>query len=209
MLFPFRSLNTRSLNTRSRVRFPPVPRRPPPQRRDPATIPAEPRSPNHVVNYVLENRFYVEMENQITASFASCQGLSAKITTTSSREGGVNDQQRIFLGPTSFTEVTLSRGMTDNLLFWNWMQATFTGGRGLRRNINILTFNQAGETMQCWTLIGAIPVSWKAPGLKADGSNVAVEEISIAFEGLRMTPRAGGGGADEQVERDRLGYFGS
>jgi phage tail-like protein len=158
---------------------------------------------------VLENRFYVEMESEITASFASCQGLSAKITTTSTREGGVNDQQRIFLGPTSFTEVTLTRGMTDSALFWNWMQATFTGGRGLRRNINILTFNQAGETMQCWTLIGAIPVSWKAPGLKADGSGVAVEEISIAFEGLKVAYGAGGGGADEYVERDRLGYFGS
>lgn len=167
------------------------------------------RLANRSVNYVLDNRFYVEMESQITASFSGCQGLSAKITTTASREGGVNDQQRIFLGPASFTEVTLSRGMTDNLLFWNWIQAAFTGGRGLRRNINILTFNQAGETMQCWTLIGAIPVSWKAPGLKADGNAVAIEEMAIAFEGLRVTSRAGGGGADEQVMRDRLGYFGS
>lgn len=178
-------------------------------RRPRTTVSTEPRSPGYATSYILENRFYVEMENQITASFASCQGLSAKITTTSTREGGVNDQQRILLGPTSFTEVTLTRGMTDNALFWNWMQATFTGGRGLRRNINILTFNQAGETMQCWTLIGAIPVSWKAPGLKADGNSVAVEEISIAFEGLRVVPRAGGGGADEGVERDSLGYFGS
>ncbi|MEM7773233.1 MAG: phage tail protein [Cyanobacteria bacterium P01_A01_bin.37] len=190
-------------------------RPPPPQRsqglrrRVSANVRHESRSPNHAINYVLENRFYVEIENQITASFASCQGLSAKITTTASREGGVNDQQRIFLGPTSFTEVTLTRGMTDSLLFWNWIKATFTGGCGLRRNINILTFNQAGETMMSWTLIGAIPVSWKAPGLKADGSNIAVEEISIAFEGLKVIPRGGGGGADESVERDRLGYFGS
>lgn len=205
MLFPSRSFNTRSpSNNHSRFSTQRMA-----NRRSPTPPQTDARSANHAVNYVLENRFYVEMESQITASFSSCQGLSAKMTTTTIREGGVNDQQRIFLGPTKFTEVILSRGMTDNLLFWNWMQGALTGGRGLRRNINILTFNQAGETMQCWTLMGAVPITWKAPGFKADGSNVAVEEITIAFEGLKVTARAGGGGADEQVTRDRMGYFGS
>lgn len=204
-LFGASPYTNRNARRTPQQRTPNQPTRPPspaPRR----TVPSDTRSNNSELNYIVANRFYVELENQITASFVGCQGLSVKLTTTSIREGGVNDQQRILLGPASFTEVTLSRGMTNSLLFWNWMQAAIAGGRGLRRNVNILLFNQAGETMQCWTLIGAIPVAWKTPSLKADTNAVGIEELTLAFEGLKVAP-SGGGGADEGLERDRLGYF--
>jgi phage tail-like protein len=82
-------------------------------------------------------------------------------------EGGVNDQQRILIGQAEFADVTLKRGMTDNLVFWEWLSQVLGQSSNQRRNINILLFNQAGETMQCWTLIGAIPIGWKAPALHA------------------------------------------
>ncbi|MGV0028545.1 phage tail protein [Phormidesmis priestleyi] len=55
-----------------------------------------------------------------------------------------------------------------------------------RRNINILLFNQAGETMQCWTLIGAIPVGWQTASLQADAETVAIEELTLAYEGIKV-----------------------
>lgn len=161
-------------------------------------------------NYILANRFYVEMERQLTASFVSCEGLGAKIDTTVFKEGGVNDQQRILLGPASFTEVTLSRGMSDSLLFWNWVNdAIYMARTRLRRNVNILTFNQAGETMQCWTLIAAIPTAWKTPSLKADSTSAAIEQLTLNYEGLQVTARTGGGsGSTVGMQRNRrTGYF--
>lgn len=122
------------------------------------------------LNLVTANRFYVGLESTISASFTECQGLSAKVKYESFREGGVNDQQRILLGQAEFTEVTLKRGLSDDMVFWNWASQTInpTAQPSIkRRNVNILVFNQAGETMQCWTLIGAIPVGWKAPELAA------------------------------------------
>jgi len=160
-------------------------------------------------NYITVNRFYVEMESTISASFSECSGFGVTLQKENYLEGGLNDQQRVFIGHAEFDDITLKRGMTDNTLFWNWMLKSMSNPVANRRNINILMFNQAGETMQAWTLIGAIPISWKAPGFQAEGSSVAIEELTLAYEGLKVTVKPdGAGGAGLNRGRDNLGFFG-
>lgn len=161
----------------------------------------------HELNYVTTNRFYVEMESQITASFSECSGLGVTVKRDVQREGGVNDQQRILLGQAEFSDITLKRGITNDFAFWDWMNATLSDTKKERRNINILLFNQAGETMQCWTLIGAIPVGWKAPGLQAETDKAAIEELILAYEGLKIIRSSGGGATIHTTGRDATGYF--
>ncbi|MHC5827517.1 MAG: phage tail protein, partial [Nostoc sp.] len=129
----------------------------------------------HELNYVTTNRFYIEIESSIAASFTECSGLGAQIQKKVIPEGGVNDQQRVYLGHVEFNDVTLKRGVTDHPGFWNWISEVFDEKIPTsRRNVNILVFNQAGETMMSWTLIGAVPIGWKAPGLQADGNAAAI-----------------------------------
>jgi len=160
------------------------------------------------LNYVIANRFYVEIESNITASFSECSGLGVTLKKESYFEGGVNDQQRIILGQAEFSDITLKRGITHDLTFWEWVSQMFSQ-TNQRRNINILLFNQAGETMQCWTLIGTLPVAWKAPALQADGSVVAIEELTLAYEGLKVQRSGGGGAVYLSAGRDPTGYFAS
>ena len=163
---------------------------------------------DYVLNYVTPNRFYVEVGSEISAYFSECSGLGSQVKRNVYMEGGVNDQQRIYLGQTTFTDVILKRGLTDNINFWIWAHLAMNI-KAIRRNVTILTFNQAGETMQSWTLIGAIPVSWKAPTLKAadsTGTTVAIEQLTLAYEGLRIQPKSGGGNAPI-VKRDSSGSF--
>jgi|SRR6476469_734204 len=164
---------------------------------------------NRQQNYVTANRFYVEIEGQISASFRECSGLGFTIKADKRHEGGVNNQQRIILGQAEFTDVTLKRGMTDDLrVFWGWISDTLNNKKNKkRRNVNILVFNQAGETRQCWTLIAAVPVSWKAPALKADANEVAIEELTIAYEGVKVANAGGGGATIISSGRDNSGYF--
>jgi phage tail-like protein len=164
-------------------------------------------SSSQVLNYVTANRFYVEIESSVSASFTECQGLGVTIKADKFSEGGVNNQQRVLLSPAEFSDVTLKRGITDDLTFWNWINSVL-GGKVERRNVNILVFNQAGETMQCWTLIGAVPTSWKAPGLSADSTAVAIEELTLTYEGLKVA-KSGSGGASLLPGRDGSGYFAS
>ena len=162
-------------------------------------------SENQGANYVTTNRFYVEIESNIAASFSECSGFGAKIKRETHFSGGANSQQRILLGQAEYTEVTLKRGITDNFDFWNWVLNVMKKPNQ-RRNINILVFNQAGKTMQCWTLIGAIPVEWKTPNLQADSNSIAVEELVLAYEGLEVS-KSEGGGAIEGLSRHSSGFF--
>ena len=159
----------------------------------------------HELNYVTTNRFYVEIGGTIAASFTECSGLSVQIKKDVYYEGGVNDQQRICLGHAEFADVTLKRGITDDPTFWKWISELFEQKKTSRRNVNILVFNQAGETMRSWTLIGAIPIAWKSPTLQADGNAVAIEELTLAFEGLKVGQEGGGG--NRVPSRDKSGFF--
>jgi len=207
----------------------------------------ENNSEQQFLNYVTANRFYIEIESNIAASFSECSGISVKVKKETLFEGGVNNQQRIILGQAEYSDVTLKRGMTNDLGFWDWMNQTMTSeekkttnGFGIsmnaevervgsaggtfdlqsmsmkksqkkdarRRNVNILLFNQAGETMQCWTLIGAVPIGWRAPALQANSNTVAIEELTLAYEGLQVS-KSGGGGANNLTSRDTLGFHSS
>ncbi len=159
------------------------------------------------LNYVTADRFYIEMENTLTAAFNECSGLGVQIKREAFMEGGVNDQQRIFVGQPEFSDITLKRGITNSLVFWNWLNDILTGKPNCRRTINILLFNQAGETMQCWTAIGAIPVSWKAPALQADSNTAAIEELTLAYEGLQISQSQSGGAQALSQGRTPTGYF--
>jgi phage tail-like protein len=185
-----------------------VPQSPPGQNQLKSQPQSQPNIYEHIPNYITTNRFYVEMESMITASFSECSGFGVNIQKETYFEGGVNDQQRIFLGHAEFTEMTLKRGMTDDLTFWNWVTSTISAPTNKRRNVNILLFNQAGETIQTWTLIGAIPTSWKAPGFQADGNSVAIEELTLSYEGLNVkVKQQGNGGASIDLGRDASGFF--
>jgi phage tail-like protein len=154
------------------------------------------------LNYVTSNRFYVEMESSIRASFSECAGLEVKIKTEKIPVGGVNSQQRVLLGHAEYSDVTLKRGVTDDQAFWDWVTQIWTpSAKTKRRNINILVFNQAGETMQSWTLLSAVPVGWKAPALKADSNTLALEELTLAYEGLKVS-KTGGGATNVSTVRD-------
>ncbi|WP_026079664.1 phage tail protein [Spirulina subsalsa] len=169
-----------------------------------------------VENYVQENRFYVVMESQITAYFSECSGLSMDAKPKNFLEGGVNDRERSLISPAKFKPIKLKRGVTDNLLFLQWLAQTQrsqtlvkpapNSSQGMRRNVNILIFNQAGEIMQNWTLIAAFPIGWKAPSFKAKGKGVALEEITLSYETLEIS-NTGVSSAVFLKNRNELGDF--
>lgn len=174
----------------------------------------------HRANYILGHRFYVEMDGIIRAAFNECSGFGLDIKKELYLEGGVNDQQRLMLGHAEFQDTVLKRGMTNDSAFWVWVQEmlvgqSLSGSDGLvrtRRNINILMMNQAGTIMQICTLIGAMPIGWKAPAFQADSAAVAIEEMTLAYEGIQLqfqseNEKLAAGGASSSLTRDDLGFF--
>jgi phage tail-like protein len=152
-------------------------------------------------NYVTANRFYVVMEQEVAASFSECSGLGVKLNYDKHYEGGVNDFQRVILGDPDFSDVTLKRGLTDSTTFWTWIDEILNSSTNKRRNVSILLFNQAGKVMQSWTLVGAVPVGWKVDSLQASSDSVALEELTLAYESMKI--ESGGGSTFQELTGGR------
>ncbi|MEC4806898.1 MAG: phage tail protein [Jaaginema sp. PMC 1079.18] len=163
------------------------------------------------MNYITANRFYVEIDSTISAWFTECSGLGVTIDKETYLEGGVNDRQRILLKQSKFNDVTLKRGMTNDIVFWQWISQVLEGKPKQRLNISIILFNQAGARMQTWTMLGAIPTAWKAPGLQANSNTVAIEELTLSYEGLKVSNANNSQNQEilkgKGQQRDNLGYY--
>jgi phage tail-like protein len=138
----------------------------------------------NVTNYVTGNRFYVGVDNIISASFYQMTGLGFTLKKTPYAEGGLISQQRYYLDPVQFKDIKLKRGITNDKDFLQWAFELLGPGATYRRTVNIFAYNQAGESMQQWILSGARVIGWEGPTLKADANVVAFEELTIAYQAL-------------------------
>jgi len=123
-----------------------------------------------------------------SGSFSECSGLEATVEPKVIKEGGRNWGEVQRMGSVIFSTVILKRGMTTNKHLWNWFD--YLGNQGhyaQRMNVTITMFNHSGEGIYSWKLTNAIPVKFKAADLNAqDGSQIAIEEIHLAHEGMTL-----------------------
>ncbi len=117
-------------------------------------------------------------------AFAECSGLEATMEPKVIREGGRNDGPHQRAGQVSYGTVVLRRGMTTRRDLWQWFELVAAGGYAQRLTATVTVLDQAGEPMLAWRLKRAMPTKFKAADLNARGSEVGIEELHLAHEGL-------------------------
>jgi phage tail-like protein len=55
-----------------------------------------------------------------------------------------------------------------------------------RRNVSIVLFDQAANTVMRWNFLNAFPVKWVGPQFTADSTTLAIESVELAHEGLTV-----------------------
>ncbi|GAC1627023.1 MAG: phage tail protein [Nevskia sp.] len=142
-----------------------------------------------------------------SGGFSECTGLEATMEPKVIKVGGANYGAAQRVGPVSFATVVLKRGMTSTRDLWQWFQLVNSSNRNLsllgadfrltgyayRLSAEIAVQNAGGETVFTWALARALPVKFKAADLNAKGSEVGIEELHLAHEGLTLIENAGGG----------------
>lgn len=128
------------------------------------------------------------------AAFADCDGLDLTMTHKTVESGGVNDRQQHLIGPVSNGQLTLKRGMTDNLQLWTWFSVGTRPGSVLTAHGEITLRTAAGDAATQFTVLGCLPVKMRAPGLNARDGMVAVEELTLIYEQLLVGPPGAVGG---------------
>jgi phage tail-like protein len=119
-------------------------------------------------------------------AFAECTGLEATMEPKVIKAGGMNYGPAQRTGPVSFSTVVLKRGMTSSSDLWQWFQSVSGGGYAMRLSVEIAVQDGRGETVHTWGLKRALPVKFKTADLNARGTDIGVEELHLAHEGLQL-----------------------
>lgn len=128
------------------------------------------------------------------AAFAECAGLEISASPKTIREGGNNAGPIHLAGPVSYGNLTLNRGMSEDVDLWTWFDDVHRdGGRHQRADCEI-EVRSPDRTSTAYTLrlTGCLPVKISAPDLNAREGGIAIETVEIAYEAMRLVPPTGG-----------------
>ena len=128
------------------------------------------------------------------AAFAECDGLEMTMDVKTIREGGNNGVQIKLAGPVTYGQLTLRRGMTSSFDLWEWFERV-VHDPGVRASAVVVLYAPDRTTKRAtWTLQRCVPIKIKAPALNARDGVVAIEEMQLGYESLRLRPAARGTG---------------
>jgi phage tail-like protein len=131
-------------------------------------------------------RFLVEIGSEVVANFQECSGLTVEVEVQEYVEGGNNEFVHKLPGRMKYTNITLKRGITDNAQFTAWRPKIEGGKIALeRKNLSIILFNHAGETVKTWEVTDAYPIKWTGPDMRAASMDIAIESLELAHRGWR------------------------
>jgi phage tail-like protein len=83
-----------------------------------------------------------------------------------------------------FETVVLRRALTRSTELYDWRRK-IVAGRDDRRLVTIHQLDSAGGAIvNSWRLEGAWPCRWSGPPFDAAGSDVAIEELELAYDDL-------------------------
>ena len=118
------------------------------------------------------------------AFFKSVSGLRYETEVVPVREGGQNLTTYQLPGAVKWSNIVLKQGFTKDsgLLRWRveWTKRNF----GPRVAVTIVQLNTALERCASWTAVRAWPVKWEISEFDAAKSELAIETLELAHEGI-------------------------
>jgi phage tail-like protein len=122
------------------------------------------------------------------AGFQECSAIGMEVAVAEYRNG--NDKLnavRKITGLSKAHDVTLKRGVIGSLNLYQWLNQIRDGDQGAVRTVRIYLQNEdKTAVVMSWTLLRARIVKHTSGPLNAKGTDVAMEELTLAYERLEM-----------------------
>jgi phage tail-like protein len=131
--------------------------------------------------------------------FSECSGLGLEADVKEYLEGGRNDGVVRRVGRVKLVPLVLKRGMflpgeesgadgTADRALWDWITAMVSGTLPVPRyDGEVEVQDPSGERVVArWAFDRALPLKVTGPTLNAKTGEVAIEELHLAHEGLRL-----------------------
>jgi len=136
--------------------------------------------------------FLVDLGNGVTdgpqAGFQELSNVGMEVTVAEYRTGNMkeNSVQKI-TGLNKATDVTLKRGAIGSLDLYNWLDQIRNGDQSAYRTVTIQLQNEDHtQVVQTWKLLRARIIKHVGGPFNAKGTDVAMEELTLAYERLQM-----------------------
>ena len=124
----------------------------------------------------------------VEAGFAECSPIEFEVSVAEYRNG--NDKLnsvRKLTGLNKALDVTLRRGVIGSLNLYQWLDQIRNGDQGAARTVRIqLQTEDRSAAAVTWVLQRARIVKYTSGPLNAKGTDVAMEELTLAYERLEM-----------------------
>lgn len=122
------------------------------------------------------------------AGFQEVSGVGMEVTVSEYRNGNSRENSVMKItGLNKSTDVTLKRGVIGSLSLYNWLNQIRNGDQGALRTITIQLQNEDHtQVVQTWKLLRARIIKHTSGPFNAKGTDVAMEELVLAYERLEM-----------------------
>jgi phage tail-like protein len=130
--------------------------------------------------------FAVELDGITRAGFRECSGLENSQNAGQYREGtDKNLAPRKIPGLVTYSDITLTRGVTTDGELWKWREKAMKGDVE-RHDISITLLDDHGQPKITWNLFDCWPTSWTGPSFNATADELAVEQLVLACERVEV-----------------------
>lgn len=135
----------------------------------------------------------VEKHKRAEAYFQSVTGLTYETDVDDFREGGLNHTTRRLVGAVKWPNLVLKKGFTgDPLDLLGWREEWAYQGKEQvmhRASGSVIQLNHKMQTVCEWQFERGWPCKWVGPDYDASKSELGIETLEIAHEGLTFKPR--------------------
>lgn len=120
------------------------------------------------------------------AFFKSVSGLRYETEVVPVREGGANDTTFQLVGATKWSNIVLKQGFTGSSSLLQWREQWLSGAMNRISTGKIIQLNTKLEPVASWTFFRGWPCKWELSELDASKSELAIETLEIAHEGIKF-----------------------
>ena len=122
------------------------------------------------------------------AGFQECSAIASEVAVVEYRNGNERENSvRKITGLNKATDVTMKRGVIGSLNLYNWLNQIRNGDQNALRTVTIQLQNEDHtQVVQTWKLLRARIIKHTSGPFNAKGTDVAMEELVLAYERLEM-----------------------
>lgn len=122
--------------------------------------------------------------------FNSCEGLESEVEVVHYEEGGSMGSGRTARGKQSVGKITFAKGMmgpskVGGPPIFQWFLDVCDASKLLQKKMIVVTVtNSEMQPLASWKMLNAWPCRWVGPLLSQEVSELTVEHLSFAHEGI-------------------------